>query len=568
MGGGTAGGGVAGSGGSGGTAGGGGSAADAGLGDGVACALDVDCTGRFCGPQPDGGKACSSPCTDATACGGSEFFRCAADDGGTRRCWPRLTTQCRPCQTDTDCRSDVRDLNSDARCLGSTDLSRGSFCAVSCAAQSCPLGYTCEVGSRGPLCVKSVGECACSAAFEGASTACTQRNGIGSCVGSRRCTSGSLTSCSARVPALEQCNGMDDDCDGPVDENTAASCDDGLSCTTDSCGGDAGCLHAVPGDECAVDGGCWPVGTVDPAGACATCQPSVRKDAFSPVSGCSVDGTCYPPDAGNPLTSCEVCDPARSTSSFSTRVDGCVIDGTCYAPGAANPAVACLRCLPASSSLAWTVAGNTCFLDGGCFSNGQSSPVNPCLSCAPPDGGTWAPASGRPCAAGDGCFEEALCDAGVCPPRPFRPDSNEPNNSPGSATAMGTATLCDSTQVQRTGIVSGPTDEDWYVASFNDTGACIFDPTAEFLTGGATVRACVFITCTGGTLSTVTCGGGSTSVTSPGRGCCETGPSPTFTYSFDCNCGSFCADDSATVRARVDGFATQTCANTLTRLKF
>jgi putative metal-binding protein len=52
--------------------------------------------------------------------------------------------------------------------------------------------------------------------------------------------------------ALEICNGLDDDCDGTVDEGGDALCPDSNSCTLDLCGGSSGCSHppAADGTSC------------------------------------------------------------------------------------------------------------------------------------------------------------------------------------------------------------------------------------------------------------------------------------------------------------------------------
>src|SRR5262249_47568704 len=47
----------------------------------------------------------------------------------------------------------------------------------------------------------------------------------------------------AHPGAAETCNGLDDDCDGVVDNLPPAFCDDSNACTTDSCGGVLGCIH-------------------------------------------------------------------------------------------------------------------------------------------------------------------------------------------------------------------------------------------------------------------------------------------------------------------------------------
>jgi hypothetical protein len=57
--------------------------------------------------------------------------------------------------------------------------------------------------------------------------------------------------------ASDTCNGIDDDCDGAIDDGppAATSCDDGNACTIDSCGAGA-CVHAaavVPQATCAPD---------------------------------------------------------------------------------------------------------------------------------------------------------------------------------------------------------------------------------------------------------------------------------------------------------------------------
>ncbi len=63
--------------------------------------------------------------------------------------------------------------------------------------------------------------------------------------------------------ALERCNGVDDDCDGTVDEGADADCDDANPCTVDACSGGA-CVHSAAPDGTQCDDGnectgipCW-----------------------------------------------------------------------------------------------------------------------------------------------------------------------------------------------------------------------------------------------------------------------------------------------------------------------
>ena len=59
---------------------------------------------------------------------------------------------------------------------------------------------------------------------ENLSRACQASNGFGTCTGVETCSAGSWGTCSARTPAAESCNNIDDDCDGQTDENLSRSC--------------------------------------------------------------------------------------------------------------------------------------------------------------------------------------------------------------------------------------------------------------------------------------------------------------------------------------------------------
>ena len=54
---------------------------------------------------------------------------------------------------------------------------------------------------------------------EGATTTCYVENEHGRCEGQAACVAiGELSECDAAAPAQEICNGIDDDCDGEIDE--------------------------------------------------------------------------------------------------------------------------------------------------------------------------------------------------------------------------------------------------------------------------------------------------------------------------------------------------------------
>jgi len=186
------------------------------------CHDNADCESDYCLEGYDG-RVCSRSCET----------RC--DDGWSCRqdlakfpdiifvCVPSFPTLCTPCDASAECHTGSDDS---ARCLprdGERDL--GAFCGGSCAAAPCPEGYVCASrpdvdGVVTPQCVPTDGACHCSPAAmaSGASTQCAMQNDEGRCVGRMACGIEGLSSCDAQEPALDRCDGRDDDCDGETDE--------------------------------------------------------------------------------------------------------------------------------------------------------------------------------------------------------------------------------------------------------------------------------------------------------------------------------------------------------------
>jgi hypothetical protein len=216
---------------------------------GSPCESNTDCFSGWCVDGPTGGtctKLCEAACPTDWACkgvssGGDPQFICI---------WVHQP-YCRPCRADGDCGHPLASGFAN-RCVERPDGS-GSYCATECQAEgSCPTGATCgePPGGGDPRCLPTSGQCECAAQHieAGASTDCYVDNAFGTCTGSRACTVGGLSACSAATPAEELCNGEDDDCDGATDEpydlggesafvsETGVELALGASCSEGACG--------------------------------------------------------------------------------------------------------------------------------------------------------------------------------------------------------------------------------------------------------------------------------------------------------------------------------------------
>ena len=109
--------------------------------------------------------------------------------------------------------------------------------------------------------------------------ACTSMCGQGT----ERCVSGAWTGCNAPEPVAETCNGMDDDCNGSIDDGISCEC---ISGETRACGSSEG--RCRPGVQQCIDGawqeGCF--GAVGPADS-EICDNGIDDDCDGQIEeGC------------------------------------------------------------------------------------------------------------------------------------------------------------------------------------------------------------------------------------------------------------------------------------------
>ena len=185
------------------------------------CNENTDCNSGYCIETMDG-FVCTTTCIEDCPAG----WECAQAGAGpdlTYLCLPQFGPLCRPCSADQECQQST---SSQALCLDFAG--DGYFCAEPCAdGDVCPADFLCQVtplpdGTSVPLCRPESGECGCPKKYAGTllTTVCYDDNQWGACFGERTCMDGELTACDALAPSTDICNGINDNCDGLVDEGS------------------------------------------------------------------------------------------------------------------------------------------------------------------------------------------------------------------------------------------------------------------------------------------------------------------------------------------------------------
>lgn len=188
------------------------------------CTTNTDCESGFCVESTQGPictTTCLTACPDGYSC--KSVLNTLPDV--VFICIPDALKLCAPCQIDSQCGS--------GKCIGPEDK---GFCTRDCAVDACPPGYLCAenddlaAGGFAKQCVPDTGVCDCSPESAGSTRSCSVSNDIGECFGFEICDAAlGWTGCTALPPALETCNGLDDDCNGLADDGVV----DGLPCTKD-----------------------------------------------------------------------------------------------------------------------------------------------------------------------------------------------------------------------------------------------------------------------------------------------------------------------------------------------
>ncbi len=383
------------------------------------CVESSDCLSGWCVDHM-GDQVCSQMCQDECPAGWSCAQVMGTGPDVVWLCVSPYPNLCRPCAGSADCKGTA---GADDVCVSYG--AEGSFCGGACQpGDTCPDGFSCEDavtidGIPAKQCVAAGGVCGCSAKSVDISawTPCSSTNDWGTCTGKRVCSAEGLSDCDAPAAAQDTCNGLDDDCDGDVDE---ATCDDGNPCTLDACLGKDGCQNApLSGSEC-VDGDTCTVGDHCEEGACIG-KPIIcddddpcTDDACSGLGDCIHTNNQAECDDGDP---CTVADQCKNGTCAGTPVNcTCQQDGDCTKLGDDNLCNGTLYCDLTSLPYLCKIAPES-------IVECPAPPAGPdaiCLktSCDPVTGGcSLVPDhEGMACSDGNACTLGDACAAGVCVP--------------------------------------------------------------------------------------------------------------------------------------------------------
>ncbi len=471
---------------------------------GTPCAENGDCLDGLCVDTIDG-RLCTINCI--TECPSNDFRCIPITLGGSdpfNACVPKFPNLCKPCQGNDDCRNALNPGQS-ALCVPAADPREGSFCAAACENDgSCPSGFVCgdvplPAGGTTKQCLPDDGMCECRPSWAelGLVTDCTTENAFGSCGGTRTCGPDGLTACGPQVPATETCNRIDDDCSGTADDivgvpcdiengfgtcqgvtacdasgaeicqGTApmaevcnglddncsgapdeGTCDDGLACTDNVCGGESRqCANPVRDGFCLIGGQCWAENAANPEFPCQRCVSAVSKTSWTGDEGegasCFIDGECWPSGAGKPNEPCLRCRPNLSTTTWQPADpnaniacnDGlaCTKNDRCNGAQCSGEAYTCDDGLSCTDNVCvgdgtcnYVTRNGTCLINGTCYNDGARESNATCSVC---DADTiqtrWTRApAGTTCDDGNICTSNDACsgDSFTCAGTPFSCD--------------------------------------------------------------------------------------------------------------------------------------------------
>ena len=390
------------------------------------CDANDDCLEGWC-VEHMGESVCTQTCQEECPPG---WLCKQAGTGSPDLAWICVSSHallCKPCVDSDDCQGvgGTEDV-----CLDYGD--EGSFCGGLCGTdKECPWGFSCAEtetvdGVAVLQCLVDAGVCPCTSKSValGLFTTCEVVNEFGTCSGKRVCAKEGLSDCDAAVPGQEACNGIDDDCDGDVDEPYDITvdppigiCNDDNGCTVDTCLGEEGCEHVVLNEgECMDDDACT-IGDHCEDGECVglpiVCDDDnpCTDDICDGLGGCTVEFNQSDCDDGDPCTVNDRCE-AGECKGYEVDCE-CATDADCAALDDGDTCTGTLFCDQSGVPYQCQVVPDSVV---SCALPDDAHPICQAVQCSPESGACDVVAvnDGFACNDGDACTVGEACAAGLC----------------------------------------------------------------------------------------------------------------------------------------------------------
>jgi hypothetical protein len=185
---------------------------------GAPCLTNSDCLSKVCVESAEG-FVCSQICQEECPAG----WYCRATTIGSdivSVCVPVGANLCKACKLDTQCGDGLCIASTEGRSCG-----RDCSAAACPDGYDCE-DATGSEGVTSRQCVPRSGACSCRAATAGVERPCVVESGTNVCLGIETCDPElGWVGCTARTPLPEGCNGIDDDCNGVADDDPAKPVD-------------------------------------------------------------------------------------------------------------------------------------------------------------------------------------------------------------------------------------------------------------------------------------------------------------------------------------------------------